>query len=165
MNKQLKFLIISVVAVIAASVIAGLAFSGGASDSNGTPKLVLTETDYDFGTISMANGLARHEFKIKNEGNADLKLSNISTSCMCTTAVLIQNGKKSPTFGMHNNPTIWSEKIKPGEEAVLEVIFDPLAHGPDATGPVSRAITMYSNEGGNGQNTRTVLMISGNVVK
>jgi hypothetical protein len=134
---------------------------------SGIPKLKISETNYDFGDISMSNGLAKHSFEIKNYGDGILEISSISTSCMCTTVILDVNGKKSPKFGMPghgSNPMFWSEKINPGETAILEATFDPLAHGPDATGPITREIIITSNDGGQkGINSR--IIFSGNVIK
>jgi hypothetical protein len=83
---------------------------------------------------------------------------------MCTSAVLIVDGQRSRSFGMHNASLTWSKKIKPGQTAKLEVTFDPNAHGPDATGPVTREVTMYSNDAGK-QNVKTKFIISADVIK
>lgn len=145
-------------------------FAGDGNDpsaGSGIPKLAIAETDYDFGDISMAKGLVKHEFTIKNDGDAPLVLTNLSTSCACTKVVLINNGKKSPEFTMAShgvNPLIWSDRIEPGQSAAIEAIFNPLAHGPDAVGPITRTINVYSNTGGK-ENTQSVITFSGNVIK
>lgn len=137
------------------------------SASGGTPKLIVSEENYDFGDISMAKGLAKHNFTVKNDGDADLKITGVTTSCMCTTVILENNGKKSPKFGMpgHSaNPLFWSDTISPGQSAILEATFDPLAHGPDAVGPVSRTISITSNDGGR-EGSQSLINFSGNVIK
>jgi hypothetical protein len=143
---------IAAILLVAIGAIFILSENGKDNDKNGgTPKLRISETNYDFGDISMASGLAKHNFEIKNEGDGTLEILSISTSCMCTTVVLDANGRKSPEFGMPGhgaNPMFWSEKINPGEIATLEATFDPLAHGPDATGPITREIKITSNDGG-----------------
>lgn len=145
-------------------------FSQNAENSNGargTPKLSIAEKNYDFGKVSMAKGLARHEFIIKNDGDATLILTNLSTSCACTRVVLVNNGKRSPEFGMQEhgtNPLIWSDRMEPGASAIIEATFDPLAHGPDATGYITRTINVYSNTGGK-ENTKKVITFSGDVIK
>lgn len=147
-----------------------LLFSDDAENSDGAggiPKLSIAEEDYEFGDISMANGLASHEFTIKNDGEAPLILTNLSTSCACTRVVLVNNGKRSPEFGMQEhgtNPLIWSDRIEPGASAIIEATFDPLAHGPDATGYITRTINVYSNTGGK-EDTKSIITFSGNVIK
>src|SRR5680860_52200 len=146
------FGIIAVVAIIIGAI---FIFSGNKdenkAESEGTPKLKVAETRYDFGDISMKDGLATHNFVIENEGDGVLKFSAMETSCMCTSVILDVNGKRSPKFGMAGmgtNPRGWSGEILPGESANLEVIFDPNAHGPEATGPITRVVTIETNDGG-----------------
>jgi len=114
--------------------------------------------------------LARHTFTVKNEGSGDLDITSMNTSCMCTTVTLDVDGQKSPVFGMpgHSGGGIgsafWSQKIKPGQTGAIEVVFDPLAHGPEEVGRIKREINIYSNNGGR-PNTETVIRIAGNVTK
>ncbi|OGY47357.1 MAG: hypothetical protein A3J65_00520 [Candidatus Buchananbacteria bacterium RIFCSPHIGHO2_02_FULL_45_11b] len=165
-DPRLIILAAAAAAVIFGGIILGVAMSsgGGQGDNGGAAKLSADSYQYDFGAISMANGLVKHIFTISNAGTADLKLSNISTSCMCTTAVLEINGQRSPEFGMHSNPAFWSGELKPGQTANLEITFDPLAHGPDATGPITRTVTLSSNDGGR-SNVKSNFTFTGNVVK
>ena len=134
--------------------------------NNGTPRLKANETKFDFGDISMKDGLAAHNFVIENEGDGILEFSKMETSCMCTTAVLDVDGKRSPKFGMAShgtNPRGWSEEINPGSSANLEITFDPNAHGPNSTGPITRVVTIQTNDGGK-RNTKQ-FTISANVTK
>lgn len=128
-----------------------------------TPIFEAAETRYDFGDIEIAGGLVRHNFKIANAGAGELKLSNIKTSCMCTSAVLRAGNEESPEFGMHNNSTFWSQKLGAGESAELEVIFDPMAHGPDAIGPITRTVSILAND--SGQNVQKIFTFTANVIK
>ncbi|MDF1498639.1 MAG: DUF1573 domain-containing protein [Patescibacteria group bacterium] len=158
---------VAVLLVVIGAIFIFLGDGKGNDENEGIPKLKISEKSYDFGDISMANGLAKHNFEIKNEGDGILEISNISTSCMCTTVTLEINGKKSPEFGMSghgSNPVFWSEKINPGETAILEATFDPLAHGPNATGPITREIMMTSNNNGE-EKTISRIIFSGNVIK
>ncbi|MFH2014058.1 MAG: DUF1573 domain-containing protein [Patescibacteria group bacterium] len=109
------------------------------------PKIGLDLLEYDFGTISIADGPVRYTYKIKNIGEKDLKINGIQTSCMCTTAILRVGNNISPEFGMHSNQMLWSQKVVPGEIGYLEVVFDPAFHGPEATGEVVRAIYVSTN--------------------
>lgn len=167
-DPRLKFLTIFIVVLVIAGIIGivgTVAYNaGGEQSDSGTPKIEIVDSQYDFGDIKIDGGVVKHSFEIGNNGDADLKLSNISTSCMCTTAVLEVDGEKSPEFGMHKNPAFWSKKLAPGQTASLEATFDPMAHGLDAIGPVTRGITMYSNDGG-GKDVKTVFMFTANVIR
>jgi len=64
---------------------------------------------------------------------------------MCTSASLIYDGKESQKFGMHTSGGFWSQTIKQGEEAQLKISYDPNVH-PELRGPVTRVVTVYSND-------------------
>lgn len=110
------------------------------------PIVSVEPQSFDAGEVSMAKGEATATYTVSNVGKTTLEISGLETSCMCTTAVLKQGREESPVFGMHDNPTDWSTSVKPGERAQLIVTFDPNAHGPEATGPVTRDITIFSND-------------------
>lgn len=110
--------------------------------TNGTRKLVVVEPFYDLGTISMSAGKVSQIFKITNSGEAPAQVKKIYTSCMCTTAILTTKEGMAGPFGMPGHeaiPTI-SQTIAPNEEASIEAIFDPAAHGPQGVGRVRRSI-------------------------
>ncbi len=141
--------------------------SSSSSSSSGTPKYESSETRHAFGDIPMSVGKVTKIFDVKNSGDADLEISDISTSCMCTEARFIVDGKRSPAFGMKGHgksPTFWKGKLEPGQEGQLEVIYDPNAHGPSATGPITRTVTVVSNTDGV-DDSRTVYTVTGKVVK
>jgi hypothetical protein len=107
--------------------------------------LVSARPNHDFGTISMAAGDVTHTYRIKNDGAAPLTLDRIYTSCMCTTATLITaSGRKQGPFGMpgHGPLKAVSAQLAPGETALLEVVFDPAAHGPSGIGLIDRIVTV-----------------------
>jgi hypothetical protein len=54
------------------------------------PILQADETQYDFGTMDPLT-MGRHEFRLKNAGNAPLALQVGSTTCKCTLAGLAKN--------------------------------------------------------------------------
>jgi len=166
MNKTTKIIIISTTILIIGGIAIGVVANKESSDDQkgGVPELTIKEKRFSFGTISMADGLAKHTFKLENTGGSDLKIRSIKTSCMCTEAVLEIDGKKSPKFGMHTSSVGWSENIKPGQTADLEVIFDPNAHGPNATGPITRTVTLLSNSKGK-NSARTDITFTANVTK
>ncbi|OGL72159.1 hypothetical protein A3D69_01290 [Candidatus Uhrbacteria bacterium RIFCSPHIGHO2_02_FULL_54_11] len=85
---------------------------------------------------------------------------------MCTTAQIVHpDGSKSGLKGMIGHgggSSSLSETIPAGETAVLLVNFDPNAHGPAATGPITRTVTMRTNS----QSQPEIrLTFSGNVIK
>jgi len=68
---------------------------------------------------------------------------------MCTTASLIKGGEKFGPYGMPGHgffPSL-NQRIEPGEEASLEVVFDPAAHGPAGVGRIDRIVNLENNAG------------------
>lgn len=117
--------------------------------SNTNGMLAAEEMSFDFGTISMAAGKVKHAFKIKNADNEPVVIGKMYTSCMCTTAVLLIDGKRFGPYGMPGHgflPKI-NEAIDAGKEATVEVVFDPAAHGPAGVGRIQRTITIENNAG------------------
>ncbi len=105
-------------------------------------ELVAAEPFYDLGTISMAAGKISRVFTITNSGGTPVQVKKIYTSCMCTTATLTTKEGKAGPFGMPGHaaiPTI-SHIIAPNEEASVEIVYDPAAHGPAGVGKVRRII-------------------------
>lgn len=73
------------------------------------PVLQMPSRSYNFGTIPKAP-VVSHIFSVENTGTVDLVLSNLVTSCGCTTAELT------------------SSVIPPGQRADLTVVFNPSFH-------------------------------------
>ena len=118
-----------------------------APSSNRT--LSAQELSFDFGTISMAAGNVSHAFTIKNTGADSVAIEKMYTSCMCTTALLTLGGKQFGPYGMPGHayvPKI-NKSLNPGEEATVEVVFDPTAHGPAGVGAIQRVVTIENNAG------------------
>lgn len=123
-------------------------------ESSSTAKVTTSETTYDWGTVNMENGKVEKIFPIKNDGQDTLKLFNVTTSCACTTAQLVLSDQASPLFGMHTKSSYVLD-VLPGQEAELKVIFDPAFHGPNGVGPISRTITVETNDAAQKQLTFT----------
>lgn len=133
----------------------------------------VTETAYDWGDIDIRGGDVANVFKFRNEGDDDLIVKTASTSCMCTTAdIKLSGGSESPQFGMHGRID-WGGIVKPGEEFEIDVVFDPMAHGPSATGPIQRSVYLVTSSVANGSYARieprsgqmlTEMKVSGNVL-
>ena len=77
------------------------------------PRLAVLPLEYDLGKIKQSGGVVSSTFAVRNDGGRDAQVSEVLTSCSCTTAEI---GKKI---------------IKPGETADLKVIFDPNYHFED----------------------------------
>ncbi|TET90902.1 MAG: DUF1573 domain-containing protein [Methanomassiliicoccales archaeon] len=106
------------------------------------PKIEVYPSAHDFGDIQRETVITT--FEIRNAGKVDLRLTGVSTSCGCTSAVVRVRGIASPTFGLHDNPKDWSAVLSPGETATLEVSYDAGLH-PD-TGSVMRVVYIKSND-------------------
>lgn len=106
-------------------------------------------TKYNFGSISMAAGKVTHRYAIRNTGTAPVLIRKMYTSCMCTTAALVKAEKKFGPYGMigHGYTPVIDESMRPGEEAMVDVVFDPAAHGPAGIGPTDRVVTIENNGG------------------
>lgn len=110
--------------------------------------LAAEESRYDFGRISMAAGNVSRVFRVKNNSADSVIVSKIYTSCMCTLAsIKTKDGVDGP-FGMpgHGFMPKVNRVISPGEEAEVEVTFDPAAHGPAGIGFVERTIYLESGK-------------------
>ncbi len=121
--------------------------SGAANLKPTNGNLTAEESTYDFGTISMAAGKVSHTFEIKNIGPESLTITKIYTSCMCTEVTFIKADVSKGPFGMlgHGPLPKISQTLAPNEEAQIEVVFDPAAHGPAGLGKINRAISLENN--------------------
>ena len=113
------------------------------------PIISLNTELYDWGDISEAKGVAVTFFELKNEGEKDLIINKLDSSCGCTSASIIFKGEEGPRFAMAGHgvesPTNWEVIIPPGESAQLKVYYDPSVH-QDLRGPVTREISVFSND-------------------
>ena len=120
----------------------------GAASSTG--KLTALRTKYNFGSISMAGGKVTYRYAIRNSGSEPIFISKLYTSCMCTTAAVVKDGKAaSEAYGMPGHAAIPTIKVPvgPTEAAAIEVVFDPAAHGPAGVGPIERVVTVENSAG------------------
>ena len=143
--------------ILAVTIISGLVWfarpdrSGAVDPTADVISLLIgNPTEFDFGSISMAKGKVSKKFAIKNTSAGPTLIEKIYTSCMCTSASLIVADpstdlgqvKTFGPFGMpgHGLAPKTNQELKPGEEAQVEVIFDPAAHGPAGVGPIERVV-------------------------
>ena len=113
------------------------------------PIIGLNPSFYDFGDVSQAKGIVATFFELKNEGENDLIINKLDSSCGCTSASIIFKGEEGPRFAMAGhgieNPTGWEITIAPGESAQLKVYYDPNIH-QSFRGPATREILIYSSD-------------------
>lgn len=126
--------------------------TGARVETNSGAQAKVEETTFDWGKVGIAAGNVEKDFTIENTGSAPLKLFKVKTSCDCTTARLSQGATTSPVFGMHTSSNFTME-VPPGQKAILKVIFDPAYHGPEGVGPITRQITVQTNDPGRGMLT------------
>lgn len=106
------------------------------------------ETSFDFKDIKYGGGKAERSFKIKNIGDKELTIANLSTSCMCTVVYLKKGNEKGPEFGMKGmaSSSNWIGRLLPNEEGDIIAVFDPAFHGPSGVGPISRLVSFETND-------------------
>jgi hypothetical protein len=122
--------------------------TGRARPASALPALVVRPEVYDLGEVSQAAGTVTVRLQVANAGQADLLIYEMETSCGCTRAALVVNGQRGPWFGMRGHgpwPTGWSARLRPGQEGVLVVQYDPNAHG-FYRGPIDRVVLISSND-------------------
>jgi len=106
-----------------------------------SPVFSIDRTTHDFGIIGVEK--VSTNFTITNDGDADLWLYNISTSCDCTTATLYYQGQPSPTFKQTGNPN-YKFRV-PGSDTVrLQVTLDS-SYFSDS-GPIYRLVHFSTND-------------------
>jgi hypothetical protein len=97
------------------------------------------KTSHNFGDIDIFGGKVSAAYTLKNEGSEDVDIISAVTSCMCTEGEI---GELK--FGMHG-ATGGRATIPAGSEETLTAIFDPMAHGPEGTGEITRQLTLKTN--------------------
>lgn len=98
-------------------------FSVNSMTAQNNAQINADELSYSFGTISEADGLASHVFKIKNTGNGPLVITRITASCGCT------------------QPEWSKEPISPGQTGEIKVTYNPKGR----PGPFFKTISIFSN--------------------
>ena len=91
------------------------------------PRIQLLPSNYDLGKIHQKDGVVSTKFEVKNSSTADIRITEITTSCGCTTAVIDNN------------------LIQPQTSQVLTVNFNPNFHD-EPEGVFSRTIFLQSSD-------------------
>lgn len=71
--------------VFLASILALTATAFGQDKAKDAPKLVVDNAKFEFGKVNEGEEIS-HVFKIKNEGTAELIITNVSPACGCTAS-------------------------------------------------------------------------------
>lgn len=83
------------------------------------------ETEFDFGEIAQGD-VVKHSFKFQNTGEAPLVISDIKTTCGCTT------------------PQYTKDPVAPGESGEILVQFN----SSGKSGVINKRVTIYANVAG-----------------
>lgn len=98
-------------------------FGVGASNVLAAPVLQVPESTFDFGEVYQGDKVL-HVFQLINEGNDDLLIDRVKSSCGCTAVMVTE------------------KKLSPGGEGELQANFDSARF----RGEVSKTIYIYSND-------------------
>ena len=91
------------------------------------PDILLSPGQADLGEIP--NGeIRRIQIEVRNIGEAPLRIIEVITTCGCTTANV--------------EPSV----IPSGASAILTIVFDSGAHGPEFVGSVQRQVVLVTND-------------------
>lgn len=118
--------------------------------------VIAERTFHDFGTIEIFGGKVSTTYVLKNTGEEDVSIVSAVTSCMCTEGEI--GGVR---FGMHDKTSL-RVVIPAGEEKILTATFDPLAHGPNGTGKITRELTLTTDSS---ETPKIMVRFAANVVK
>lgn len=111
------------------------------------PVLEVIPASFDLGSVSVKQGEVYTTFLLRNTGREELVLEDMDTSCGCTEAAVVIDGKEGPRFNMrmHGNPQNWSVRLNPGQEAELHVYYNPNTH-PELRGAVTREVYLFGSD-------------------
>lgn len=96
--------------------------SASGQTSGKIPKMVFTDTNFDFGNITEGDKVT-HLFTFKNEGSADLIITAATATCGCTTPIYPHTVKH------------------PGDTGTISVTFN----SSNKAGRIVKTITIQSN--------------------
>jgi hypothetical protein len=146
-KKQIRrWSIIGLAVLLPLAIVYALFFYKQDASNRGT--LRAAKLEHNFGMVSARDGIKEAKIPLINIGEGVLKITGLDSSCGCTTASIVSNGREGPRFymaGHGKNPKDWSTVIKPGEQAFLKVYYNPAVH-PKTRGSVTRIVTVYSDD-------------------
>jgi len=152
-----------IIGVIVIAILGSLLFFSSPSNRNVSEvgaevasALTTENSFYDFGEIGIFDGKVTKDFILTNTGDEPITILNGTTSCGCTEGSI-----DGVVFGMHEGMAR-TVSLEPKESKTLTAIYDPLAHGPDAVGQVTRQLFLKTNST---ETPELEIKISANVVK
>jgi hypothetical protein len=98
-----------------------------AACSSGQPSISVEAASLDLGNVINGEIVSR-DLTLRNDGEADLVIESIITSCTCTQA------------------SIDPMTIAADQSGILHIEFDSGFHGPDLSGPLIRQVFIYTND-------------------
>lgn len=171
-NKTNKYIPILSVAAVLLGIISMVYLLVAPVEQSGTPTgngkvSVTTAMPLDLGTFPIGGGKVSAKFSFKNTGIGPLSLLKGETSCMCTKATIQKNGETVSStitmpMGAGSAPTRLDITLAPGEEAEIIAVYDPMAHGPTAVGPIKRDVIITTDSK---ETPEVKFSFFGNVVK
>jgi len=120
MKRQLSTASTAILALACVLIVAGALFAQAAPA--GKPKAVAVEPIGDVGNVAKGDN-ATHDFVIKNDGTADLQITNVQPACGCTVAR-------------------YDKLIAPGKTGTIHVVVDTATF----SGPIAKSVTVYTND-------------------
>lgn len=114
------------------------------------PIISITPESHDLGEVSQKKGAITIFFEIENQGKSNLIIDKLETSCGCTSAAIVYQGKESPKFsmpghGINEKVKDWQLSLPSNEKAKLKVYYDPNFH-QEFKGYAIREISVFSND-------------------
>lgn len=109
------------------------------------PQISIEPLSKNIGKVSKSKGSVEVVVKIKNLGEETLKITNLKTSCACTTVKLITEKDQSASFGTKGAPSGWGADVVSNEEARLVIQLN-LQHQHVHLGPMVRTVEITSND-------------------
>jgi len=103
--------IFTVVIILVLGAVGAYGCSSASSKTPGT--IEVSPREWDFGPIP-PDSPVRHNFTVRNVGQGVLRILGVTTSCGCTKA------------------EVEKDTLRPGEQTILRVIYDPRVHGGKA---------------------------------
>jgi rhodanese-related sulfurtransferase len=94
--------------------------------NNSVSPFVFTEKSFDFGKIKQSGGKVSHDFVFTYNGENEIEITGVPTSCACTSAVISKT------------------KFKKGETGILTVSFNPNLH-EEPTGQFYKSISLLTS--------------------
>ena len=109
------------------------------------PQIFIEPLSYNLGKVSKSKGKLELRVKVQNKGKDVLKITDLKTSCVCTTVQLKKKKYMSPVFSTEGAESGWEISIAPEEKGELSIITD-LAHEHVHLGTMVRTVEIKSND-------------------